>query len=232
MESADRYAVYFAPPEDGRLARFAASWLGWDPAAGRPVDHPDAPPLDAADVARMTEAPRRYGFHGTLKAPFRLAAGSGYQDLRSALAGLADRLPPLRFPGLRLSRLGRFLALTPTGDQAPLAGLAERLTVDLDAFRAPLNGDELAKRRKSGLSPRQEGYLQDWGYPYVLEEFRFHLTLTGALSAEDGDRAEAALRPLVAEFEAAPFRIDSICIFADPGDGASFRIVERMALAG
>ena len=232
MNPAERYAVYYAPQPGSPLAGFAAVWLGWDPATGRMVDHPDAPPLSAGDVARVTEAPRRYGFHGTLKAPFRLAQGRTPEDLAAAVSDLAAGIPPIEMPGLRLTRLGSFIALTATGDQSPLARLAERATVDLDPFRAPLNGSELAKRRRNGLTERQEDYLRRWGYPYVLEEFRFHLTLTGSLPAEDGDRAEAALRPLVAPIESQPFRIDEICLFADPGAGANFRIVERLPLGG
>ena len=230
MNPAERYAVYYAPQQDSALADFAAAWLGWDPATGRFVDHPDAPPLSAADVARMTETPRRYGFHGTLKAPFRLAEGRAPEDLAAAVSDLAAGMGPIDLPGLQLTRLGRFIALTATGDQSPLARLAERATVDLDVFRSPLNGSELARRRRNGLTERQEGYLKRWGYPYVMEEFRFHLTLTGALTAEDVDRAEAALRPLVAPIEARPFRIHEICLFADPG--ANFRIVERFPLSG
>ncbi len=232
MRSAHRYAVYYAPPESDSLARFAASWLGWDPASGRPAAHPEAPPLGPEDVARVTETPRRYGFHGTLKAPFRLADGVSYDDLVAALSGVAATLPPLVLPGLRLGRLGRFIALTATGEQAPLARLAERLTVDLDPLRAPLDAEEMAKRRKSGLTPRQEAYLARFGYPYVLDEFRFHLTLTGALSPPDIERAEAALRPLVARFETAPCKVDAVCLFADPGDGGNFRIADRIALTG
>ncbi len=232
MESAHRYAVYFAPPESSELARFAASWLGWDPAQARTLPHPDAPPLSAEDVARVTAFPRRYGFHGTLKAPFRLADGRGYDDLAEAVEQLAATLPPVTMPGLALSRLGRFIALTAQGDASSLNHLAERVAVDLDPLRAPLNDAELAKRRKSGLTDRQDEYLRRWGYPYVLDEFRFHLTLTGPLPAEDAERAEAALKPLVARFEPEPFVINDLCLFADPGDGTSFRIVARIALMG
>ncbi len=232
MHSASRYAVFYAPPDAGALARFANAWLGWDPVAGQPVAHPPAPPLTALDVARVTGTPRRYGFHGTLKAPFRLADGAGYDDLVSAVAGLAARLRPVTLPGLALSRLGPFIALTPTGDQTALSQLAERLVVDLDPLRAPLDQSELARRRRSPLTPRQDALLGRWGYPYALEEFRFHLTLTGALSPEEGEQAMTALRPLVAAFEAAPLAIDELCLFADPGDGANFRLVERLPLSG
>jgi len=180
----------------------------------------------------VTKTPRRYGFHGTLKAPFRLADGCGYDDLLASAAGLAAAVAPITLPGLRLSQLGRFIALTPVGDPTALVHLAERVTIDLDTLRAPLDAAELAKRRNSGLTPRQEGYLQRWGYPYVLDEFRFHLTLTGALASAEGERAIAALRPLVAPFESEPFVVAEVCLFADPGGGANFRLIERLPLTG
>jgi len=232
MRSARRYAVYYAPPKAGPLERFAAAWLGWDPVGGQPVVHPDAPPLTGPEIARVTETPRRYGFHGTLKAPFRLADGIRYDDLVAAVAALAASLGPLTLPGLTLTRLGRFIALTPTGDQTALSQLAETLVVGLDRLRAPLDDTELARRRKSGLTPRQDELLSRWGYPYAMEEFQFHLTLTGALPPEDGARAMEALRPLVAAFEAEPFVIGELCLFAEPGEGENFRLVERVSLAG
>lgn len=232
MRSADRYAVYYAPPPASPLAQFADAWLGWDPGAGRTLAHPAAPPLTDTDVARVTETPRRYGFHGTLKAPFRLAEGGTYDDLVSAVAALAAALRPVSLPGLALSRLGPFIALMPSGDQAALAQLAERVVVELDPLRAPLSEAELARRRRSALTERQDALLRHWGYPYALEEFRFHLTLTGALAPEDGERAMAALRPLVARFEAGPFTVAELCIFADPGGGENFRLVDRLPLTG
>ena len=54
----------------------------------------------------------------------------------------------------------------------------------------------------------------------------------GRTSDMDGARAMAALRPLVAPFEAKPFVIAELCVFADPGDGANFRLVERLPLTG
>ena len=232
MRSAHRYAVFYAPPEASDLARFAAAWLGWNPASGEPVPHPHAPPLSVEEVARFTEFPRRYGFHGTLKAPFRLADGCSYGDLAEGVERLAASLPPVTMPGLALSRLGRFIALTACGEPSLLNTMAERVAVDLDPLRAPLNDAELAKRRKSGLTARQDDYLRRWGYPYVLDEFRFHLTLTGPLPPDQADRAEAALRPLITRFVSEPLAIDDVCLFADPGDGSHFRIVDRFALTG
>ena len=51
-------------------------------------------------------------------------------------------------------------------------------------FARPPGAAELERRRKAGLSAAQEKMLLRWGYPYVLDEFRFHLTLTGRLQPE------------------------------------------------
>ncbi len=61
MRSAHRYAIYYAPPEASDLARFAASWLGWDPASGESVPHLDAPPLSPEELARFPAFPRPHG---------------------------------------------------------------------------------------------------------------------------------------------------------------------------
>ena len=70
-----RYAIYFTPPEASALAAFGASAIGYCAASGRDVALPDSPFHDRADAMALTEEPRRYGFHGTLKAPFELAVG-------------------------------------------------------------------------------------------------------------------------------------------------------------
>ena len=70
-----RYAIYFAPHSGSLLARFGASLLGYDPATGAEVDAPDHPAFHDPLSLGWTAAPRRYGFHATLKAPFHLAEG-------------------------------------------------------------------------------------------------------------------------------------------------------------
>ncbi|MBY5972972.1 DUF1045 domain-containing protein [Ferrimonas balearica] len=227
-----RYAVYYAP-EPGPLADFGAAWLGWDIATGTEVAHPDLPGLPRP-VADLTATPRKYGFHGTVKPPFRLAEGHAPEGLEHAAEHLATRLEPVTLDGLTLTRLGSFLALTPQGDKgqiAALTALASETVQGLDAFRAPAPQSELDKRRKAGLSPRQEALLQQWGYPYVMEEFRFHLTLTGKLSGVDAGRVEEALRPALAPVLPAPFRIESLSLCGEDDEGR-FHLVRRLPLLG
>ncbi len=182
-------------------------------------------------MAEITATPRRYGFHGTLKPPFRLAGGTDAAGLDRALAALASDVAAFTAPPLMLHRIGRFIALVPSGPCPALSGLAARAVTGLDAFRAPPGESELARRRASGLTPRQNEHLDRWGYPYVLDEFRFHLTLTGALASDDADPVFEALSRLTAPFRAAPLPVTEICLFGENGEGR-FHIAGRYPLTG
>lgn len=229
MNGYNRYAIYYAP-EPGPLADFAADWLGWDPVTGTERVPPALPglPRRAADI---TETPRKYGFHGTIKPPFRLADGTTGEELHAEAATLARRLQPVTLDGLRLSRIGQFLALTPVGRTTELASLASLAVMELDGFRAPLTEAEIARRNPKSLSETQRALLRRWGYPYVMEEFRFHMTLSGKLSDEDAGATIDALAPVVAPLLPAPFRVDSLCLFAEADDGR-FRLLHRYTLSG
>lgn len=225
MEKMKRYAVYYAP-EAGTFAQAAASWLGWDPATGRAVAQPEL----GLDLAGMTADPRQYGFHGTIKPPFRLAQGVSPADLGAAVGQLAQTLRAVVMPGLQMLELEGFLALVPQGDTAALGDLAARVVAELDPLRAPLTEAEVARRRPDRLTPRQRELLALYGYPYVMEEFRFHLTLSSHLSPAD----HAALLPLAAAHFAPhlpqPFCMDALTLFGEAEDGR-FHSLHRYALA-
>ncbi len=219
-----RFAIYDAPVDDA-LANFGATWLGWDLRTGRFTRQADMPGLDD-----ITMTPRKYGFHGTLKPPFRLADGLSLDELRASVADLAGRCAPAQSGGLTLTTMGGFLALTPTGDLTALARVASTCVRDLDAFRAPAFEAELVRRRSTGLSARQEALMRRWGYPYVLEEFRFHLTLSGRLPEADRaawmNTALAHLPPLAERYE-----LGSIALCGERPDG-KFELIQRYALTG
>ena len=229
MDRFQRYAVYYAP-EPGAFADFAASWLGWDAESGSEVVHPDVNglPLPVADI---TATPRKYGFHGTIKPPFRLAEGSSDVGLMADLEALASNLAPVTLDGLELSLLGRFLALTPSGDQRALADLAAKVVEGLDQHRRPASEAELKKRRGAGLSERQDANLMKWGYPYVMEEFRFHLTLSGKLSKPEAQATQDTLAPVLAPLLPRPFSVSELCLFGEASDGR-FHLIHRYTLSG
>ncbi|WP_101341710.1 DUF1045 domain-containing protein [Cereibacter azotoformans] len=227
MEGFSRYAIYWTP-EDGPLARFGRSWLGWDPVTAEPAAHPAIEDLPR-DVALITQAPRKYGLHATLKPPFRLADGADVTDLHAAVVALCPYLAPVTLPGLKLDRIGGFLALVPAGNEEPLADLAAEVMRALDGFRAPLTEAELARRRPERLTPRQRGHLADWGYPYVFDDYRFHVTLTGELPEAELAEVVTVLEPLLEPILAEPVRIGSLCLFAEASDGR-FRMLERLPI--
>ncbi|WP_372893496.1 DUF1045 domain-containing protein, partial [Rhodosalinus sp.] len=185
-----RYAVYALP--EGALGAAGAAWLGWDARAGRAVAQPEVPGLPRP-VAELTGRPGRYGFHATMKPPFRLTEGRTEAELCAAFDAFCARAWPAQAEGLAVAAVGPFLALRPEGETGELDRLAAAAVEVLDAFRAPPDAAELARRRKPGLSHRQDALLRRWGYPYVMEEFRFHVTLTGPLDDAERDRAQAAL---------------------------------------
>lgn len=218
----ERYAVYYTPKGD--LARLGAAWLGWDVATGQAVAHPELPGLDVAD---LTARPRKYGLHGTIKPPMYLADGMTPEGLAAALETLTHSLAPVQLDGLSVTQLGRFLALTPQGETAELAEMAAQVVQTLDPFRAPPSEAELARRRQSNLTPAQEQNLADWGYPYVMDQFRFHITLSGPV-----DEAETILPQLQAHFAPVlpvPFLIDSLTLLGQGEDGM-FREIRRYPL--
>lgn len=224
-----RYGIYYTP-HPGALADFGARWLGWDVASGQPAPHPDIPGLPAP-LPDITAMPRKYGLHGTIKPPFHLAEGTTAAALADALHILCTSLAPVTLDGLHLARLGRFLALKIDGDQTPLANLAASVVQQLDPFRAPPSDAELARRRRARLNTRQEALLAQWGYPYVLDEFRFHITLTGPLAPEQAVDVETALAPHITPLLPRPFTVRDLTLVGEDMSGM-FHEIHRYALTG
>lgn len=218
-----RYAVYYAP-RDGDFAARAAAWLGREPAGGGPK--PDLPGITPADI---TAEPRRYGFHGTIRAPFRPAAGLAQADIAQAVSMLAARLAPVICSGLRLENLQGFLALIPEGNQGALHALGAEVVMATNPLRAPLSEAEIARRRPETLTPRQRELLAKWGYPFVMEEFGFHLTLTDRLP--DAAAVMPALQAYFAHVLPRPFVIEDLCLFAEDAEGV-FHLLHRYPLTG
>ena len=222
-----RYAIYFAPDPTSELWRFGSEVLGYDAASGSDCPHPASGDLD---WARITDEPRRYGFHATLKAPFSLAAGRSEAGLIEAAERFASSQPVFHLPRLRLDALGSLLALIPAEPSASLTDLADRCVEAFEPFRAPLDRADLERRKQSPLSERQLHYLERYGYPYVFEDFRFHMTLTGSLELTRREEALQALWALHAPIDR-PVPVDALCLFRQDHRQARFRILKRLAFS-
>jgi Protein of unknown function (DUF1045) len=224
-----RFAIYAAPgsgpadPAGALLRETAERWLGRSVTAD-PVTPavPDGWTREAVDA--ITVSARRYGFHGTLKAPFRLAAGRTPDELDDALTRFAAARESVLVPRLRLARLGGFFALIPGTEAANLYALADEVVTAFDGFRAPPTEAELARRHPESLTPRQRELLKAWGYPYVLEEFRFHLTVTDSIPRPQRAAVEASLTGWFAASIGATVPVDALALFTEAGPGAPFTL--------
>lgn len=227
---AARYAIYFAPPPGSALAAFGASVIGYDVATGGEVEFPTELARAFANWREVVAEPSRYGFHATLKAPFALADGVSESDLFDSVSSLAWRLTPVELGALGIAEIGSFLALVPPVGGAAQS-LAQSVVEELDHLRAPLSDADRARRMQALLSVRQIGYLDRWGYPYVADEFRFHMTLTGQLAAVERDRAHPLLDQLYAPLKR-PVSLHSLSIFKQPDRAQRFRLVAQVRLEG
>jgi uncharacterized protein DUF1045 len=205
------------------LREKAERWLGRS-ATGNPVTPGIPAGWTRQAVDAITVDASRYGFHATLKAPFRLAEGRTPEELDAALARFAAGRPGVVVPQLSLARLGGFFALVPGAAAAELHALADEVVTGFDAFRAPATDAELARRNPAALTPRQRELLKAWGYPYVLDEFRFHMTLTDRISHERRPEVERTLHGWFGTLLGAALPVAALALFTEAAPGAPFTL--------
>jgi putative phosphonate metabolism protein len=221
-----RYAIYFSMPQDADLTKAAASWLGRDAFGG-------AVAAVAPDDQALVAEPSRYGFHGTLKAPFHLADGKTELELLDTFDHVSAQLPPFEIGELVLGQLGPFFALVPgNGHHEQISLLADACVREFEPFRAPLSNGDIARRKPDALPERQRQNLLEWGYPYVFEAFRFHMTLTGPVAKDEQEAVRVRLEDHFAAFIGKPLPIDHLALFVEPERGAPFIVYKIMPLGG
>jgi hypothetical protein len=225
-QSQARYAIYYAPEPETALWRFGSAVLGYDAASGNEVAQWVPAGRSVADWRDATAEPRRYGFHATLKAPFRLRAGASEAALIEALEAEAARISAAPLGPCHVAALGHFVAVVPVISPPALTVLEAWAVDTFEPFRAPLEPEDRARRLARPLTQRQTHYLERYGYPFVKEEFRFHMTLTGSQSAGSIGAVRDALARAYAEEVAEPsIVIDRLALFKQTAEDARFRII-------
>ncbi len=225
-----RCAVYFAPHPKDPLGQVGNAWLGRNPATGEACAQPTLDTIASDRLRKITASPRRYGLHATLKAPFELAAGRTIAQLDDAIVALAAARDPIAGLRLTVSELSGFLALTLSETSRAVENLASDCVRGFDPFRAPLRDEDLRRRRQAELSNFEDALLLRWGYPYVMEAFRFHITLTGRLPTEGRAPIKKALQRIFQPILGAAFAIDGIALFLQEGRDRPFHMVRRYTL--
>ena len=224
-----RYAIYFAPPRGSALWNFGNSWLGRDVETGEELRRPAIIGLEDVDIDELTSSPSLYGFHATIKPPFRLSNPFDLGDLVKSLEEFAAARKSFECSLAGPSEIGNFIAFSLDYASTEMDSLASEAVEFFDLYRSPLTDEELRKRRSVSLTSRQEENLQNWGYPYVKEDFRFHMTLTNAVKT-------VALRSRLKEAlsDAAqtagvigPTEISGLALYEQPGLGMPFKLLRR-----
>ncbi|HTC99955.1 MAG TPA: DUF1045 domain-containing protein [Bradyrhizobium sp.] len=219
-----RYAIYYAPAQGSFLDQFGAEMLGYDAWIGAALPFPGGVVEQMPDWRELTQDPRKYGFHATLKAPMSLN-GRRESELHAACADFArqPRLIPKITPVV--NPISGFIAVIPETRSAELEQFAADCVRAFDPFRAPLTAEDRTRRNPSRLTPRQVEYLDRWGYPYVMEEFRFHMTLTGRLDETRREAVLAMLRERFARLNLTELAIDRVALFKQTDAKARFEII-------
>lgn len=218
----ERYAIYYAPATTDALWRKASQWLGRDCHQKGELAQPSINGMTPVDQHNFTSSPRRYGFHATIKAPFRLATTSSVDALRRELRAFANVQRPIEIGTLKLHQIGKFMAMVPTHQSEELTKFAQKVVRHFDRYRAPLSPEKRQQRIASGLSERQIELLDQWGYPFVSEQFKMHLTLTGQVDELAGKLLfEAAQHWFEDELERT-YIFDNLALYHEPESGAPF----------
>jgi hypothetical protein len=232
MTVGPRYAVYFVPHPDTALYRFGAEVLGIDCYTGGDVDHGPDLAICRMDWSALTREPRTYGFHATLKAPFQLAPDYVEADLVAAFCAFAAKPRRTLSIAPSVELVEHFAAIVPRQANPDLDTLANTCVSAFDQFRAQMTSQERARRLRPNVSARQIANIDRWGYPYVFEDFRFHMTLTGPIPR---DRQPLVLSFLQARFSArygkTPIPIDHIGLLRQDNPSARFRIISHCGLS-
>jgi hypothetical protein len=232
-EASGRYALYYAPPQDNPWWSLLSHWLGYDAGTGKDVQQMKIPAISESDQRAITEHPRHYGGHATLKAPFRLAAQHTEQELLEAVDVYASRQSAFMLPALKVEHLKHFIALVPSQADTRINRIADECTMQFDRFRAPPNDAEMARRLREPLDALSLELLAKWGYPHVLQRYQFHLSLTGSLNAHPQQMTSDALqaaRDIFAPLNevAAPF--DAVCVFRQNTASERFKLIHRAGM--
>jgi putative phosphonate metabolism protein len=225
-----RFAIYFVPAAETALYRFGAAVLGYDCYSGEDVAHPSDLGISETEWIELAQEPRSYGFHATLNAPFRLRPELDQAGLVEHVRTFAASRAPIAIePAVGL--LAGFVAIVPRVESPALDRLAADCVTAFDRFRLPMTAPERSRRLASGLSGRQIANLDRFGYPYVFEDFRFHMTLTGAIVPERRPAIHALLQAAFARrrgYGAVP--IDRLALVRQDDPAARFRVIEHVRL--
>jgi hypothetical protein len=230
LAPAPRFAIYFVPAPETALYRFGAAVLGYD-CYGQEVTPPENLGLSAAEWDELTREPRTYGFHATLKAPFRLRPQFDQADLIAVVRRLAASPRPIPVIAPAVDLIAGFVAIVPRAAAPGIQELADDCVTEIDRFRLPMTPQERERRLTAGLSAQEIANLDRFGYPYVGDAFRFHMTLTGRIAPQRQGAIHALLKDAFARAVGDDLVcVDRLAVLRQDDGAARFRVIEVLKL--
>ena len=223
-----RYAICFAPERDSPLETLGCEWLGRDKAGGFVDRRVEVRGLTPDRLTTLTKGPRSYGMHGTLKPSFELRPHATEKALLTVAEVIARSFSPIELPPMELGEIGYIVSLVPEASSAALEDLAAACVRAFDGFRSPLTQAEEEAYKRNRLTVHQRQMLVHWGYPYVMEEFDFHISLTDPVIDEDERAAiKTTVEHLAKDILHKPLMMRELVVFSQKGPEAPMSIIAR-----
>ena len=189
MKKYSRYAIYYAPPKESSLEEFGRYWFGWDPLNAKLINNKHRINYlnrfgikNLINIDKNVLIPKKYGFHGTLIPPFKLNKNYSTNTLFKKTEEIAKKFKKFKFYKFKLKKINNFYAFVQNKKNNNINKLSNRLVRELFKFRSPLTKKEIDRRNPSKLSKLQLNILYKWGYPYLMSEFNFHMTLASEVT--------------------------------------------------
>ncbi len=227
--SYERYAIYYVPHYETELAEFGKSWFGYDLSEGETDRALHG--LDMEFARQVTQKPARYGIHATLKAPFYLEENSSLEQLLEKTDRFAKKRQRFTLGKLKIGWHGNTMVLVESEKNLQVNQFASQCVLKFEDFRAPLTMKERTRRLEQNLNMHQRLMLEELGYPFVLSEFQFHITLTKNMTEEEKRTVVPALQPELDKILQTPCEIDGIAVVGDPGNNQPFQMIEYFELS-
>ena len=227
-----RYAIYYSPESRTPLWSLGTGWIGRDVLSDRRVEPQHRVQVSELERQALTATPAHYGLHATLKAPFELCYGYDYVDLRRKMLDFCARRERFSLPLLMLKNMDDFVALVACSPSPMIDRLARDCVEEFDAFRQPMTAHELSLCNSRPMTRQQYDLLIKWGYPYVMETYRFHITLSNRTFLDQCNRVIEGLGPELERVNAKGVEFDGLCLFYQESRNRPFIFLERFPFAG
>ncbi len=236
MTNYKRVAIYFLPKKNSSLENFGKNLLGRDINKKKKISLTRRQKYFINrgftyfdELKDYCEEPAKYGFHATLKAPFRLKRNVKTKNFYDVISHIAAQHSRFKIKGLKIVYSKKFTLITSRKPNKLLINLEKDLVKHLDTFRAELNKTEIKKRIPDSLTFKQNKYLKEWGYPFVFDQFKFHMTLMNQNNNKLSNKQKLELEKLIYKISNNVIEFNEISLLGENKNG-HFEEIKRFKL--